>query len=306
MSSVLSKKLATQEIAKDFLIPFSVQGLILGVAGCVLTVPVIYILSKSNFKKIHSDLIMSGVLCFNNLIISISLFFTSIFILCGYNAIVYNNYLCDAQFITFVIPLVINSYIISLISVERCLLIVYNIKLSNLVYIISTFVLFAIPIGFALRNITVDHTNISIAGVYAIVSPAMSTKFPVLAVYLGLGLISIVVVIVSYIKILIFRILYLNQNRQTLNISKEEIFKQKLRIILKSVLILSAFIFNHSGKLWVLFSELVLKIPRTFLVDAITENLIIYSTITDVTLLLVMNIEIRKKFWKFFKLRDEL
>ncbi|KXN64574.1 hypothetical protein CONCODRAFT_14275 [Conidiobolus coronatus NRRL 28638] len=120
MSSLLEKKLKTQEIAKDFLIPFSVQGLILGIAGCVLAVPVIYIILKSNLKKLHPDLFMSGILCFNNLIISISLFFTSIFILCRYNAIVYNDYLCDTQMITMAVPLVINSYIISLISFERC------------------------------------------------------------------------------------------------------------------------------------------------------------------------------------------
>jgi hypothetical protein len=89
MSSLLQKKLKTQKIAKYFLIPFSVQGLILEVAGCVLTVPVICILLKSNLEKLHPDLVMSGILCFNNLIISISLFFTSIFILCGYNTIVY-------------------------------------------------------------------------------------------------------------------------------------------------------------------------------------------------------------------------
>jgi hypothetical protein len=302
MKAFLKKKLATQKIAKYFLIPFSVQGLMLGVAGCVLTVPVIYIILKGNLKKLHPDLVMSGVLCFNNLIISISLFFTSIFILCGYNAIVYNDYLCDTQLVTLVIPLLINSYIIGLISIERCLLIVYNIKLSNLVYIVSTFILFAIPMAFAIRGLALGHTLISISGVYAVSSPAMSTKFPILAVYLGLGLISMVAVILSYSIILIFRISYLNQNRQNLNISKEEIFQEKLRIIAKSLLILFIFIFNHSGKVWVLFSDVVFKKPRVFLVDAITENLIIYSTVTDVAILLVMNIEIRKKFWKFFKL----
>jgi hypothetical protein len=305
MNSLLEKKLETQEIGKYFLIPFSVQGLILGVAGCVLTVPVICTILKSNLRKLHSDQIMSGVLCFNNLVISISLFFTSIFILCGYNAIVYNDYLCDIQISTMVIPLLINSYIIGLISFERCLLVVYNIKLSNFIYIISAFILFAIPMAFLIRGLILDHTIVSMSGVYAMASPGMSTKFPILAVYLGLGLISMIAVIASYINILIFRISHLNQNRQNLNISKEEIFQEKLRIIVKSLIILSAFIFNHSGKLWVLFSELVLKIPRTFIMDAVTENLLIYSTITDVTLLLVMNLEIRKKFWKFFKLRAD-
>ncbi|KXN64637.1 hypothetical protein CONCODRAFT_14187 [Conidiobolus coronatus NRRL 28638] len=188
MSSLLEKKLKTQEVAKDFLIPFSVQGLILGVMGCILTVPVICIILKSNLKKLHSDLVMSGILCFNNLIISISLFFTSIFILCGYNVIVYNDYLCDMQLITMVVPLLINSYIISLISFERCLLIVYNIKLSNLIYIVFTFILFAIPMAFTFRGLIVDHAIISMTGVHATPSPGMSTKFPILAVYLGLGL----------------------------------------------------------------------------------------------------------------------
>ncbi|KXN64737.1 hypothetical protein CONCODRAFT_14018 [Conidiobolus coronatus NRRL 28638] len=304
MSSYKKKKLATQEIGKYFLIPLSVQGLILGVAGGVLTVPVICIVLKSNLRKLHSDLVMGGILSFNNLIISISLFFTSIFILCGYNAIVYNDYLCDTQLVTFAIPLLINSYIIGLISFERCLLVVYNIKLSNLVYIIITFILFAVPMVNAFRGLLMDHYLVSVAGVFATPSPAMSTKFPALALYLGLGLLSMVVVITSYINILIFRISHLNQNRQNLNISKEEILRQKLRIIFKSLLILFAFIFNHSGKLWMFFADVVLKMPRTFLLEAITENLIIYSTITDVTLLLVMNIEIRKKFWKFFKIRS--
>ncbi|KXN65203.1 hypothetical protein CONCODRAFT_13290 [Conidiobolus coronatus NRRL 28638] len=300
MRSLLEKKLETQEIGKYFLIPFSVQGLILGVAGCVLTVPVICIVLKSNLRKLHSDLVMGGILCFNNLIISISLFFTSMFILCGYNGIVYNDYLCDIQMTTMVIPLLINSYIIGLISVERCLLIVYSIKLSNLIYIISASILYAIPMAFLIRGLIVGHAIISMTGVYAMASPEMSTKFPILAVYLGLGLISMVAVIASYIIILIFRISHINKNMQNLNLSKEEAFQGKLRILLKSLLILFAFIFNHSGKLWVLFCEIVLKLPRTLLADAITENLIIYSTITDVTLLLVMNIEIREKILELF------
>jgi hypothetical protein len=304
MSSILEKKLLTQQSGKDFLIPFSSQGLILGIAGTILTVPVICIILKSNLKKLHSDLIMSCILCANNLIISISLFFTSIFILCGYNAIVYNDYLCDIQYITFSLPLLINSYIIGLISVERCLLIVFNIKLTNVVYLIASFILFALPFAFALRGVILGHALVSIAGIYAISSPAMSTKFPISAVYIGLGLISMATVIISYLLILIFRISHLNRNRVNLNISKEEIFQQKLRIILKSILILFIFIFNHFGKLWALISDVILKLPRTLLMDAVTENLLIYSVVTDVTLLLVMNNDIRQKFLKFIRFKS--
>jgi hypothetical protein len=305
MSSLLEKKLITQGIAKYFLIPFSVQGLILGIAGCILTVPVVWIIIKSNFKKLHPDLIMSGVLCFNNLCISISLFFTSIFILCGYNAIVYNEYLCDIQILTLAVPLLVNSYIISLISAERCLLIVFNIKLNKSIYMASTIVLYIIPYSFIIRGLSIDHMLISISGVYATTSPKMSTKFPILAIYAVLGLISMIAVIVSYLSILIFRVSQLNQNRQNLNISKEEIFKHKVRIMLKSISILFLFIFNHFGKIYMLISDVLLKIPRAFMLDAVTENLIIYSTVTDVTLLLTMNNDIRQKFCKFWKINTE-
>jgi hypothetical protein len=304
MSSILEKKLATQELAKDFLVPFSVQGLILGIAGTVLTVPVIWIILNSNLKKLHPDLFMSGILCFNNLCISISLFFTSIFILCGYNAIVYNDYLCDIQSFTLTIPLLVNSYIIGLISIERYLLIVFNIKFGKMIYVVLTLLLYILPYAFAIKGLTIDHTVISMAGVYGMSSPKMSTKFPFLSVYAVLGLTSMTAVIISYLCILIFRLSHLNQNRQNLNVSKEEIIKQKLRITLKSVLILFLFTFNHSGKIYILISDVFFKIPRTFMLDAVTENLIIYSTVTDVTLLLTMNNDIRLKFYKFFNLNS--
>jgi mRNA-degrading endonuclease HigB of HigAB toxin-antitoxin module len=304
MSSILEKKLSTQEIAKDFLIPFSVQGALLGAAGCVLTVPVIWIILNSNLKKLHPDLFMSGILCFNNLCISISLFFTSIFILCGYNAIVYNDTLCDIQVLTMTVPLLVNSYIIGLISIERCLLIVFNIKLSKIIYGVFTLLLYIIPYAFIFRGLTIDHTVISMAGVYGMSSPKMSTKFPLLGVYAVLGLASMATVIASYLCIFIFRLSHLNQNRQNLNVRKEEIIKQKLRITLKSILILFLFIFNHSGKIYVLITEVFFKSPRTFILDVVTENLIIYSTVTDVTLLLTMNNDIRLKFWKFFNLKN--
>jgi hypothetical protein len=50
-------------------------------------------------------------------------------------------------------------------------------------------------------------------------------------------------------------------------------------------------------------SEVFFKIPRTFILDAVAENLIIYSTVTDVTLLLTMNNEVKQKFINFFKFK---
>ncbi|KXN72217.1 hypothetical protein CONCODRAFT_4961 [Conidiobolus coronatus NRRL 28638] len=97
MSSLLELKLKIQEGAESFLLPYSIQGVIVGILGILLTVPVLWIILRSNLKKLHPDLIMSCVLCFINLSASISLLFTCAFILGGNNLLVYNDSLCDLQ-----------------------------------------------------------------------------------------------------------------------------------------------------------------------------------------------------------------
>jgi hypothetical protein len=304
-SSIFEKKIVIFNNSQPFATIFSIQGVILSIAALALTLPVLWIVYKSNWKKLHSDLFMNSILCFNNMLISIGLFFTSIFILAGKPMIIYNEYLCDTQLIVMVIPLIINSYLIGLISIERCLLIVFNIKLDISVYIILSIFLIIVPIGFVIWGLTTVHSTVSISGVYATSQPEGSSRFYVLLFYLILGLLSITSVSISYTIIVIFRFRQLSRNQRELNISKQQVIQEKFSIIFKAVLIYLVFLSIHFGKIYMFFIDIVLNIPRTFIIDAISENLIIYSVISDVLLLLYMDTGIRKKFFILLRIKIE-
>jgi hypothetical protein len=302
-TSILETKIAIFNNSQPFATIFSIQGVILSIIGLVLTLPVLWIISRSNWKRLHPDLFMSSILCFNNTCISIGLFFTSIFILAGDNMIVYNDYLCDIQLIVMVIPLVINSYLIGLISIERCLLIVFNIKLDKSVYIVLSFFLITIPTGFGIWGLTNGHSSVSISGVYSTSPPAKSSRFYVLLCYLILGLLSMASVTISYSIIVIFRFKQLSRNQRELNVAKKQVVREKLTIIFKSALIFLVFLSVHFGKIYMFLIELVFKVPRTFMIDAVSENLIVYSVISDVLLLLFMDTVIRKKFFILLRIK---
>jgi hypothetical protein len=302
-TSILEAKIAIFNNSQPFATIFSIQGVILSIIGLVLTLPVLLIIYKSNWKKLHPDLFMSSILCFNNMCISIGVFFTSVLILAGHNMIVYNDYLSDTQYMMMNIPLIINSYLIGLISIERCLLIVFNIKLQKSVYILLSFSLIIVPTSFGIWGLTKSHSIISISGVYATSPPAKSSRFYVLLCYLILGLLSMASVTISYGIIVIFRFRQLSRNQRELNIPKKQVVQEKLTIIFKSALILLVFLSVHFGKIYIFFIDIVLNIHRTFMIDAVSENLIIYSVISDVLLLLYMDTVIRKKFFILLRIK---
>lgn len=298
MSSLLELKLSIQNEAEPFLIPYSIQGVIVSILGTLLTVPVLWTILRSNLKKLHPDLIMSCILCLINLSASISLFFTCIFILSGNNLLVYNDSLCDLQLLTLVIPLMCNSYLIGLISVERCLLIVFNIQPNKVTYLALSSILVIFPQIMCIWVLCNNHAMLSISGVYCKHYAKISIGAYVLFIYMLLGTSSLICVIFSYSSIVIFRHKQLNRNRLSLHLTKSEVLKDKLIIIFKSLLILVIFFVNHFGKIFILIREGIFKLPRTFLIDSISQNLMTYSCISDVSMMLLMNREIREKFLK--------
>jgi hypothetical protein len=50
-------------------------------------------------------------------------------------------------------------------------------------------------------------------------------------------------------------------------------------------------------------TEAMFNIPRTFMMDAVAENLIVYSVISDVLLLLFMDTVVRKKFFILLRIK---
>jgi hypothetical protein len=65
--------------------------------------------------------------------------------------------------------------------------------------------------------------------------------------------------------------------------------------MLKSILILVVFLVIHFAKVVMFFINSITLKPREFLIDAVAENLIIYSAISDVLVLLFIDTDIRNK-----------
>jgi hypothetical protein len=108
-----------------------------------------------------------------------------------------------------------------------------------------------------------------------------------------LGLITAFTTAWCYIGISVFRYKQLSQTRQYLNFTKIQVLRKATSTILKSITILLLFLTSHLGKTIVFLEEWITGAKRTILADAITFNLLCYTSLVDVLLFLNFNDDIR-------------
>ncbi|KXN68471.1 hypothetical protein CONCODRAFT_9272 [Conidiobolus coronatus NRRL 28638] len=260
-----------------FATPLSISLLTIG----LMSTPIIFIIFYSSLrllrfskKQISVDLKISFGILIIDLVISISLIivgamsnFLEVYITtsewyCSFTLIFYNN------------QTYISIYWVGLLSIERGLLIIHNIKLSDKFWL--TVMLGELIYFLALSSIGISMQALGVVnnGYACMILPNFDVGQITTFSYLVLMLINFACMIYCYIGISIKLRIKAYNDIQQLNLNKEQTLRQTNRTICKVIAILVLYIGINSLELINLLIEVKTEVTRPSLSDLISTNLI--------------------------------
>jgi hypothetical protein len=290
----LAQKLSVEQSSSHLKTIISTQILFISVTGILICIPTAFIIFKKlKNSSISTDLTILKIIILVDLIINFSLFANYFLWYFPKNWLVYSNAWCRVQCILLTTPLLIGGYLISLLSVERYLLIVFNKTLGKTTYQVLAALCIIYPLSVTSYFAGADLVVLSACGLYCTTTTTgMKMNFGLYSSSI-LGLLSTFTTTWCYLGISIFRVRQLSNNSDNLNLPKAEALREATSTILKSATILTVYLLTHLGKTYVFLSEWTTGENRTTTADAITFNLLCYTGLIDVVLFLNFNQEIK-------------
>jgi hypothetical protein len=268
--------------------------LVCSIGGLIFSSLLIYLLVKRAKAKIHSDIVLTIISVLVDSIASGGLLFRSIFTVYPYNMLSAHLSWCAYDYIVHTFILVYSGYIISVLSLERMLLIVFNVKVPIYFWLLLSLSLYLIPAIQVVYNYAVNNFGLSPLTLNCITISSPNSK-PLLQTLLILGIITYFTTILSYLSIIIFSCKQC-LNQLNLNMEKAVIFKQCRMIIFKSLFFLIPYMVMYSGKIYCWFYEISTGLKRTWDMEYIATLLSALTVIINCLTVLYMNKQVNKDF----------
>jgi hypothetical protein len=287
-SSTNSISLISEELRNGLIINIGISGAL----GFLFNIFLAWVLIKKIWKGgAHGDIKLCAAVAITDLIVSIGLIFRAIFVKYPYNIIKYHPEWCKVELGTTGQLLVYSGYTIGVVSLERFLLICFNIKFSVCFW-------FLIIAGFWISQFTIImiaiSNNLQILSkieVYCTVMPIKSGYAAVMTAVI-LFFISFFSVIISYTSISIVTFKQ-SLDKIHMNVPKDVVYKEFRSILAKSLINITIYILVFSGKLFTFLYEISTGKKRTLTMDAVSNGLIVYSSVANSLILLYYNKEVR-------------
>ncbi|KXN72212.1 hypothetical protein CONCODRAFT_4957 [Conidiobolus coronatus NRRL 28638] len=296
----LAQKLSVEQNSAHLKAIISIQILFISITGILICIPTAFIIFKKlKNSSISTDLTILKIIILFDLFINFSLFTNYFLWYFPQNWLVYSNAWCRVQCILLTTPLLIGGYLISLLSVERYLLIVFNKTLGKLTYQLLAALCIIYPLSVTSYFAGTDLVVLSACGLYCTTT---ATGLPInFGLYSSsmLGIVSTLTTTWCYMGISIFQVKQLSKNSNNLNLPKAEAIREATSTILKSATILILYLLTHLGKTYVFVNEWITGQTRTIIADAITFNLLCYTGFIDVMLFLNFNQEVKAELGRF-------
>jgi hypothetical protein len=206
-----------------------------------LGVTIIYTVLKHFRKNMHIDIKLALFLTILDTLSGVDFIFTGILNLPPLNF--YANYhgWCVSQVITGSCTFVSSMLVIGVIALERCLLIVYNIRLDDFYYWLMLFICCLVPIILALMTTLTDSVGLMTSGVFCHYDS--QTFYGTLAyiIMLVFSSISVGTLVISYTKIVLFRLCHNRKQQLELGLDPIKVNRntKSTAIKLMSILILN-------------------------------------------------------------------
>jgi hypothetical protein len=288
----------------DNLIIFNLVDIVLcSVLGLTINSLVLCVLLKKLRKGgAHDDIKICTFIAVTDFLVSIGLMIRAIFSNVPYNIFGVHPNWCKFDLLTTGQLVMYSGYSLAVMSIERFLLICFNIKLSVYIWfglILGTWtpqfiIAFYSAVGYNLQYFTKLETSCSL-------SPPKPAYYAFLYAT-SLFFISYFLVVFCYISIMAKK---LKQclNQIGLNVPKERVYSELRSTFAKSMVNIIIYILVYAGKLFTICYELSTGLKRTLLMDYVSQNLIQYCCVVNSLILIWMNTEVRKGF---FELLDSI
>ncbi|KXN64857.1 family A G protein-coupled receptor-like protein [Conidiobolus coronatus NRRL 28638] len=286
---------ASQSIQDAMLIDFGVCGL----TGLILNSLLLCVLvSKLKKRGAHTDVKICTFIAFADILASIGILFRSIFTKFPYNIIKVHPGWCKFDGLISVI-MNCSGYTLGVMSVERYLLICFNIQLSIWFWLIVIFSIYLLMIILTILSIASDLQVLTSTQVSCIYSATGVGYYGFLFGTI-LFVASFISVLVSYFGIIVKKSKQC-LNQINLNVPKNTVYKELTSTLVKSLINIAIYLLCFSGKLYGLFYTLVTGSKRPMVVEIFCQSIICWSVVVNPIILLYMNTEIRNSLTTMLK-----
>ncbi|KXN65011.1 hypothetical protein CONCODRAFT_13557 [Conidiobolus coronatus NRRL 28638] len=271
---------------------------VLSACGLTFSSILLLILGKKLRKSKHSDIILTILAVSVDCVASGGLLFRAIFTQYPYNMLKEHFGWCayDAFFNSLI--LAYSGYILSILSLQRMLLIVFNFRINIWFWlgiaILMTFSLW----GQAIYLNVNKNAQLSIIGVFCIAkNNAMGKPFYLTLMTCTLATYSLT--IISYLSIIIFSCKQC-LNQLSLNLDKAVVYRECRIIIFKSLLFLVPYMLIYSGRMYTWFYEFSTGKQRTWTMEYVSVTMISSCVVVNCLTVLYMHKEVNKDLIKWF------
>ncbi|KXN69076.1 hypothetical protein CONCODRAFT_8561 [Conidiobolus coronatus NRRL 28638] len=204
----------------------------------VMGITIIYTVIKHFRKDMHIDIQLALFLTVMDTVSGVDFLMAAICNLPPLN--IYSSYynICLVQVITGSTTFIASLVIIGVIALERCLIVVYNIKMKNTYYWLMISICVIIPLFNSILVISTDSIGLMSSGVFCHYD--IQTYYGVVAyiIMLTLSAIAISTLVFSYTKIVLFRYHHSQTQQIELGMDPEKVRIETRRTTIKLMSIL--------------------------------------------------------------------
>ncbi|KXN68936.1 family A G protein-coupled receptor-like protein [Conidiobolus coronatus NRRL 28638] len=296
MSSSLQPSVISDELRDGLLINTAIAGIL----GVLINSGVIWVLVKKLLKgKAHGDIKLCTFVAVTDIVISFGLIFRSIFAKYPYNIFKYHPNWCKVELGTTGQLLTYSGYSLAVLSIERFLLVCFNVKISVIFWFLCIAVCWLLQFIPAIIGISQDLQTLTKIEIYCTFLPQKAAYIAyIVALVLFLG--SYIIIIICYAGITILKFKQC-LNQLNLNIPKEKVYAEFRSTFLKSILNICIYQLVFTGKIYTIIYELTTGKKRWLMLDVVSNSLIIYTSVVNTLILLYMNQEVRKSYFDLLK-----
>jgi hypothetical protein len=232
-------------LKSTLVVPLKFLSLIFGLLGLSLTLIILISLYKLINKKVGCHLLI----CFAILLIDIILCLSNIIIgLAGIindRYIVNNAWFCDFILLIYIGGNYISIWYVGLLSLERGLLIIHNVKLPKVFWLTVIFCELMLFLVINIVAITGNKVGLAPLALYCSIRHDLKFGLIVTYIYFSLLVISVLITIYSYIGIAVTQRRRAWKDIRELNLNKDETLKSANRTIIKVLALLALYLITN-------------------------------------------------------------
>jgi hypothetical protein len=269
------------------------------ILGLIFTSTLLIVLYKKQKKSKSSDTILTIVAVSVDCVASGGLLFRAIFSQYPYNILKEHPGWCSYDTFVNSLFLSFSGYILSIVSIQRMLIIVFNLRISIWIWLLIAILISFTIWGQTIYQIVNENIQLSIIEVFCYGKNNAMGR-PIIITLVVYTLATYFITIISYISIIIFSCKQCLKQLD-LNLDKSIVYKECRVIVFKSLFFLIPYILIYSGRLYCWLYEFATGNTRTFTMEYVSIILVSSCVVVNCLTILYMNKKVNTDFINFLK-----